>query len=121
MVGDGINDAQAMASSTVGVALATTGLDVVIETADIVLMSGGLGKLPFLLRHARRTVRVIHQNVVIALAMKGAFMLLALIGSATLWMAVAADMGATLLVTFNGLRLLRLVPRLSSAAPAARR
>jgi Cd2+/Zn2+-exporting ATPase len=113
MVGDGINDAQAMASATVGVALATTGLDVVIETADIVLMSGGLGKLPFLLRHARRTVRVIHQNVVIALAMKGAFMLLALIGSATLWMAVAADMGATLLVTFNGLRLLRLVPRLS--------
>jgi Cd2+/Zn2+-exporting ATPase len=120
MVGDGINDAQAMASATVGVALATTGLDVVIETADIVLMSGGLGKLPFLLRHARRTVRVIHQNVAIALAMKGAFMLLALIGSATLWMAVAADMGATLLVTFNGLRLLRLVPRLSGAAPAAR-
>jgi Cd2+/Zn2+-exporting ATPase len=107
-----------MSAATVGVALPTTGLDVVVETADVVLMSGGLRRLPFLLRHARRTVRVIHQNVGIALAMKGVFMLLALGGLATLWMAVAADMGATLLVTFNGLRLLRTRSEAAGAGPA---
>jgi len=111
MVGDGINDAQAMACSTVGVSLGSAGIDVVMETADVVLMSGGLSKLGFLLRHARRTVGVIQQNVALALAMKGAFLVLAFFGQATLWMAVAADMGATLLVTFNGLRLLRVGER----------
>ncbi|MEZ5403837.1 MAG: heavy metal translocating P-type ATPase [Bryobacteraceae bacterium] len=107
MVGDGVNDAQAMAVSSLGVALATSGMDVVMETADVVLMSGHLNKLPFLITHARRTVGVIQQNVAIALALKAVFLVLAFFGAATLWMAVAADMGATLLVTFNGLRLLR--------------
>ncbi len=107
MVGDGINDAQAMAASSLGVAVAQAGMDVVIEAADVVLISGGLRKLAFLLRHARRTAAVIKQNIAIALALKVVFLVLAFLGLATLWMAVAADMGATLLVTFNGLRLLR--------------
>jgi Cd2+/Zn2+-exporting ATPase len=71
-----------------------------------VFLSGGLARLPFLLGHARRTAAIIQQNVVLALALKGAFLTLAFLGWATLWMAVLADMGATLLVTFNGLRLL---------------
>jgi Cd2+/Zn2+-exporting ATPase len=107
MVGDGVNDAQAMARSSLGIALATRGAHVAMEAADVVLMSSDLRKLPFLLRHSRRTVRIIQQNIVFALAIKAVFLAMAFAGVATLWMAVAADMGATLLVTFNGLRLLR--------------
>jgi Cd2+/Zn2+-exporting ATPase len=79
----------------------------VLETADVLFLNGGLSRLPFLLQHARRTVAVIRQNVALALGLKAVFLALALAGSATLWMAVAADMGATILVIFNGLRLLR--------------
>ena len=82
------------------------GSDAAIETADIALMSDDLSKLPWLIRHSRRTLSVIKQNVLFSLAIKASFIGLAFAGIATLWGAIAADMGASLLVIFNGLRLL---------------